>query len=70
MKLGAFFGLGAAALLGAAITHDNIHGVALLLYPAGLVMGLVVAHTTAAGRIRRGDGSTPTPEEYYRASKE
>lgn len=70
MKLGAFLGLVAAGLLGAAITHDNITGPALLLYPAGLVLGLVIAHLSAARKVEREYGAPPTPSDLYKASKE
>lgn len=69
MKIGAFLGLVAAALLGAAITHDNITGPVLLLYPAGLILGIVIARLTVSAGAG-GFGPSPTPEEYYRASQE
>jgi hypothetical protein len=53
MKIGAVVGLVAAALIGSAITHDNITGAVLLLYPAGLIAGLVVAHVTAVRKVER-----------------
>jgi hypothetical protein len=65
MQLGAFLGLVVAALIGAAITHDNITGPALLLYPAGLIVGLVIAHMTA---VRRVQNSAPTPRDYFDAT--
>lgn len=70
MKLGAFLGLVAAALIGAAITHDNITGLALLLYPAGLVVGLVIAHMSAAKKVERDYGASPTPSDFYKASRD
>jgi hypothetical protein len=69
MKIGAFLGLVAAALIGAAITHDNITGPVLLLYPAGLILGLVIARLTIRSQVG-GYDSAPTPEDYYRASRE
>jgi hypothetical protein len=69
MKIGAVLGLVAAALLGAAITHDRIVGPALLLYPAGLLVGLAVAHMTAGPKIERSEGPTARPEHYYKASR-
>lgn len=70
MKLGAFLGLVAAAILGAAITHDNITGAALLLYPAGLILGLVIAHMSAVKKAERDYGAPPTPSDYYKATRE
>lgn len=71
MKIGAFLGLIAAAIIGSALTHDNITGAALLLYPAGLIVGLVVAHLTAVRAVTRGYGRAPqTPHDFYKASKE
>lgn len=70
MKLGAFLGLVAAAFVGAAITHDNITGPTLLLYPAGLLIGLVIAHLSAVRRAERDYGPAPTPKDYYKSSRE
>lgn len=70
MKLGAFVGLVAAAGIGSAITHDNITGPALLLYPAGLILGLVVAHMTAVKKVERNYGPPPTPSDFYKASRD
>jgi hypothetical protein len=39
MTIGALLGLGAAALVGSLLTHDNITGAALLLYPVALILG-------------------------------
>lgn len=69
MKVGAFLGLIAAALIGAAITHDNITGPVLLLYPAGLILGLVIARLTIRSSAD-GYGSAPTPENYFQAIRE
>jgi hypothetical protein len=70
LKIGAFVGLVAAALLGSAITHDDITGIALLLYPAGLALGLVIAHLGAARKIGRGVGASSTPSDYYKARRQ
>jgi hypothetical protein len=70
MKIGAFLGLVAAAGIGAAITHDNITGAALLLYPAGLIIGLACAHLSAAKKVEHADGAPPTPSDYYKATRE
>jgi len=70
MKVGAFLGLVAAAGIGAAITHDNITGPALLLYPAGLIIGLVIAHMTAVKKVEREFGPPPTPSDFYKATRE
>ena len=43
----------AAALLGSALIRDNIPAVALLLYPAGAAVGLVIAHLTSSVRLTR-----------------
>jgi hypothetical protein len=69
MKVGAFLGLVAAAILGSVLTHDNIHGAMLLIYPAGLVIGLVLAHLSAVHRIERQQGPEPTPHDYYKATR-
>jgi len=69
MKIGGFLGLVAAAILGSALTHDNIHGAVLLIYPAGLIVGLVVAHLTAVRRIERQQGPAPTPRDYFDATR-
>jgi hypothetical protein len=60
----------AAAGIGAAITHDNITGLALLLYPAGLILGLVLAHLSAAKKVERDYSAPPTPSDYYKATRE
>jgi hypothetical protein len=70
MKGGAFLGLVAAAILGAALTHDNIHGAVLLIYPAGLIIGLVIAHMTAVRKVERDGDAPPTPQDYYKATRE
>jgi hypothetical protein len=70
MKLGGFLGLVAAALIGAAITHDNITGAALLLYPAGVILGLAIAHMTAVRKVERQFGPPPTPKDVYKATRE
>jgi hypothetical protein len=69
MKVGAFLGLVAAAILGAALTHDNIHGAVLLIYPAGLIVGLVIAHLTAVRKVERDGGVPPTPQDYFKATR-
>lgn len=70
MKLGAFLGLVAGALIGAAITHDNITGLTLLLYPAGLIIGFVIAHLSAVRKVEREVEPAPTPHDYYKATRE
>ena len=69
MKVGAFLGLAAAAIAGSAITHDNITGVALLLYPVGLVVGLVLAHVTAVRKAERDVSDGSTPQDYFKATR-
>jgi len=53
LKFGAVLGLIGAALLGSALIRDNIPAVALLLYPAGVAVGLVIAHLTSGVRLTR-----------------
>ncbi len=70
MKIGAFLGLVTAAIVGSAITDDKITGVALLLYPAGLIVGLLLAHVSAMRTIRRQHDPPPTPHDVYQSTRD
>jgi hypothetical protein len=70
MRIGGFLGIVAAAVIGSLLTHDSITGTTLLIYPAGLIVGLTVAHLTAVKKVERDYGAPPTPSDYYKATRE
>lgn len=53
VKWGGFLGLIAGGGLASAVTHDSIHGLWLLLWPAGLLIGLLVGHVVGMRAFER-----------------
>jgi hypothetical protein len=71
-KWGAIIGLLAGGMSASVATGDNIHGAWLLLWLAGLLLGLLVAHITVMRSFERAYQAATGlhPWDVYRAEQD